>query len=158
MALHPKNPEVGEKTIQRSSKVYVEAVDAADVKAGDIVTFVNWGNLKIKEVKKNGVHVEEIKAQLNLDNKVKTRQNTNYKIFQDFKKTLKVTWLGESKNTLEGVPVKAIEYDHIISKAIIGKDDDWMQFINEKSMVRCSAVHFFCRISRRSLESRRCAT
>lgn len=51
--------------------MFIERIDAAEIKDGDIVTFVCWGNLKIVEVKKNNSgNITEIVANLDLDNKV----------------------------------------------------------------------------------------
>lgn len=55
---------------------------------------------------------------------------------QDFKKTLKVTWIAEASDAAsKTIPVVTVDYDHIISKAIIGKDEDWKNFINYDSAV-----------------------
>ena len=101
----------------------MEQVDASALKEGEIVTFVNWGNIKLGKIEKKGNVITKITATLQLEN-------------TDYKKTTKVTWLGdvkaESGNT---IPVVTAEYDHIISKAIIGKDEDWKQFINFDSVV-----------------------
>lgn len=119
--LHPKDPTIGEKYVWYSSEIYLEHADAAEMKKGDIVTFVNWGNLKIVDVKKKGDVVVEVVAELDLDNK-------------DYKKTLKVTWLAEAKMG-KNIPIKAAYYDHVISKAIIKQDEDWKQYINKDSVV-----------------------
>ena len=97
--------------------VYVEEVDAALMKTGDIVTFVNWGNLKLTDVEKKDGQVVSINADLDLDNK-------------DFKKTLKVTWIAEPYVTIE-----AIRYDPVISKAVIGKEEEWKAYVNKDSKV-----------------------
>lgn len=55
-------------------------------------------------------------------------------ILQDYKKTLKVTWIADSKRGPQ-IPVKIIEYSHVISKAVIGKDEDWKQYVNHDSAV-----------------------
>ncbi|GMT26999.1 hypothetical protein PFISCL1PPCAC_18296, partial [Pristionchus fissidentatus] len=125
--LHPKDAAIGEKTIFRGPKLMVEQVDAKEMKAGDVVTFVNWGNLKIAKVdtSKDGI-VTAVHANLDL-------QNT------DFKKTLKVTWLGDVSQP-KTIPVTTVTYDHIISKAVIGKDEDWKQYINNDSISYCKMV------------------
>eukprot|EP00080_Pristionchus_pacificus_P009448 PDM69468.1 ears-1 [Pristionchus pacificus] len=119
--LHPKDAAIGEKTIHRGPKLLVEQIDAKEMKVGDVVTFVNWGNLKIAKVDTgaDGV-ITAVHATLDLAN-------------QDFKKTLKVTWLGDVAAP-STIPVVAVTYDHIISKAVIGKDEDWKQFINRESI------------------------
>ncbi|RCN33545.1 glutamine--tRNA ligase [Ancylostoma caninum] len=120
--LHPKNPEVGTKTIWRSAKLLVEQVDAREMKSGDTVTFVNWGNIKIMSVEKTQDTVTQIHAVLDLAN-------------QDFKKTMKVTWIAEADAPPAAlIPVMTVDYDHIISKAIIAKEEDWKNYINYDSV------------------------
>ncbi|VDM24589.1 unnamed protein product [Toxocara canis] len=120
VSLHPKRTDIGEKSIWYSGKVFVEEVDAREMKPGDTVTFINWGNMSIVDVRKDASgRVVEVKANLDLDNK-------------DYKKTLKVTWIAEAPLGAL-IPVVEIQYDHIISKPIIGKDEDWKQYINYDS-------------------------
>lgn len=52
-----------------SSKLLIEQVDAAEIQTGDTVTFVNWGNLKIRDIRKKDGAVSEIDADLDLENK-----------------------------------------------------------------------------------------
>lgn len=91
------------------------------IRPSDVVTFVNWGNIKIIDVQKENDVVTSIKGQLNLNN-------------TDFKKTMKVTWLAETKQDPH-VEVEARYYNHIISKPVIDKDEDWMNCINSDSLV-----------------------
>ena len=56
---------------------------------------------------------------------------------QDYKNTMKVSWIGEvAKEEAKTIPLVAAYYDHIITKAVIGKDEDWKEFINYDSVVR----------------------
>ncbi|EGT60361.1 hypothetical protein CAEBREN_23022 [Caenorhabditis brenneri] len=122
VSLHPKNAEVGTKVIHKGKHLLLEQVDAAALKEGETVTFVNWGNIKIGNIKKNGALITKITASLQLDN-------------TDYKKTKKVAWLGDVKEEAgKSIPIVTAEYGHIISKAIIGKDEDWKQFINFDSV------------------------
>ncbi|MCP9260701.1 Bifunctional glutamate/proline--tRNA ligase [Dirofilaria immitis] len=98
----------------------VEEIDAREMKIGDSVTLINWGNIKICDILKVGDKITGIKAKLDLENK-------------DYKKTLKVTWIADTKLGPQ-IPVKIVEYSHIISKAVIGKEEDWKQFVNYDSM------------------------
>ena len=99
---HPKNEECGQKDVFYSKRVFVESADAETFVAGENVTFVNWGNLKIEKVTKSkDGKVESVDAKLNLDDK-------------DYKKTTKVTWLAESPDCKWTPPV-AVEFDNIIS-------------------------------------------
>ena len=116
---HPKNQEVGQKEIFYSKKVFVESADAETFAANDNVTFINWGNLSITKINKKNGKVVSVDAKLNLDNK-------------DFKKTTKVTWLAEHP-TCKWTPAVAVEFDNIITKPILDKDDDFKNFINRDS-------------------------
>ena len=45
-AAHPKNSDVGMKKVWTSSKIHIDGADAALMKEGENVTFINWGNLR----------------------------------------------------------------------------------------------------------------
>jgi hypothetical protein len=55
-------------------------------------------------------------------------------LVQDYKKTLKVTWIGDSPSD-KAIPLVAVDYDHIITKAVVSKEEDWKQYINYDSRV-----------------------
>jgi len=119
-AKHPKNTEVGEKTVWTGPRLIIDGVDAEQLKEGENATFINWGNLKIKKVNKKDGKVVSVDAEENTDNK-------------DFKKTLKVTWLCDDQEKSPTTPAVLVYYDHIISKAILDKDDDFKKFVNTDS-------------------------
>lgn len=62
-----------------------------------------------------------IDATPNLDNK-------------DYKKTLKLTWLADTPKS-PTVEVYCVYFDHIISKPLLGKDEDFKQYIGHKTRV-----------------------
>lgn len=66
-----------------------------------------------------------MEARLNLENK-------------DFKKTTKITWLADT-NSAPLLPTICINYQPLISKAVITKDDDFKEYINKNSKV-CFAM------------------
>jgi len=117
---HPKNTEVGEKTVWTGPRLIIDGVDAEQLKDGENATFINWGNLMIKKVNKKDGKVVSVDAEENTDNK-------------DFKKTLKVTWLCDDQEKSSATPAVLVYYDHIISKAILEKDDDFKKFVNTNS-------------------------
>lgn len=119
IALHPKDAKLGKRSIKVSKELLIEQIDAVQLKDGDVATFLSLGNVKINKVNKNedGI-VTSIAATLDMDNK-------------DFKKTLKVTWL--NKDSVQSA--KLFYYDHIITKSILGKDEDFKQFVNKDSKV-----------------------
>ena len=115
---HPKN-DIGDKDTWYSPNIYIEGADAALISEGEMVTFVNWGNLNITKVVKEKGKVKSMEATLNLDNK-------------DYKKTQKITWLAVADKG-PFVPCICVQYDHIISKAILGKEEDFKQYVNRDS-------------------------
>ncbi|XP_069029580.1 bifunctional glutamate/proline--tRNA ligase isoform X1 [Embiotoca jacksoni] len=120
VARHPKNAEVGMKDVWYGPKVLVEGADAETFTEGEIVTFINWGNLIITKINKGADgKVVSMEARLNLDNK-------------DYKKTTKITWLADT-NSAPLLPTICINYQPLISKAIITKEDDFKDYINKNS-------------------------
>lgn len=62
---------MGTKVVYYSSKVYIEGADAVTLQQGEVVTFINWGNLVITSVEKDADgSVTSLRAKLNLENKV----------------------------------------------------------------------------------------
>jgi len=119
-AKHPKNPDVGEKTVWTGPRLIIDGADAEQLKEGENATFINWGNIMIKKVNKKDGKVISVDAEPNTDNK-------------DFKKTLKVTWLCDDQEKSPSTPAILVYYDHIISKAILDKDDDFKKFVEPTS-------------------------
>eukprot|EP00057_Strongylocentrotus_purpuratus_P020733 XP_011675207.1 PREDICTED: bifunctional glutamate/proline--tRNA ligase isoform X2 [Strongylocentrotus purpuratus] len=127
VAKHPKNADVGMKKMWISKKVFIDQEDAATFSDGQIVTFINWGNLNIKKiVKASDGKVQSVEAEFDADNK-------------NFKNTIKVTWLGETEKApfIEAV---MIHYDNIITKGILGKDEDFKDYVNKKSREDTSII------------------
>lgn len=91
------------------------------MKEGELVTFINWGNMRITKVNKVGDNVTSLEATPELDNK-------------DFKKTAKVTWLAEH-GAAPFVPTKCIFFENIIDKPDLTRDDDFKQYINKNTRV-----------------------
>ena len=120
-ARHPKNAEVGEKKVWTGPQVVIDGADAEQLKVGENATFINWGNILIKKVNKGtDGKVTSVEAEQNLENK-------------DFKKTLKLTWLCADQEQSPSTPTLLIYYDHIITKAILEKDDDFKNFVGTKT-------------------------
>ncbi|MEQ2247705.1 Bifunctional glutamate/proline--tRNA ligase [Ilyodon furcidens] len=120
VAKHPKNMEVGMKDVWYGPRVLVEGADAETFTEGETVTFINWGNLVITKINKGtDGKVVSMEARLNLDNK-------------DYKKTTKITWLAET-NSAPLLPTICINYQPLINKAVITKDDDFKEYINKNS-------------------------
>ncbi|XP_056134251.1 bifunctional glutamate/proline--tRNA ligase isoform X2 [Lampris incognitus] len=119
-AKHPKNAEVGMKEVWYGPRVLVEGADAETFSVGEVVTFINWGNLIITKINKesNG-KISSMEARLDLENK-------------DFKKTTKITWLADTTHA-PLLPTICVSYQPLISKPVLGKDDDFKDYINKNS-------------------------
>ncbi|CAG5120654.1 unnamed protein product, partial [Candidula unifasciata] len=111
VAKHPKNADVGNKTVWYGPRVYIDGADAEVISEGEIVTFINWGNLKIKKI---------------------NRLKPCLIYLSDFKKTQKITWLAEAEDG-PFTPAVCVQYDHIITKGVLGKDEDFKLYINKNS-------------------------
>ncbi|KAH8312817.1 hypothetical protein KR044_013065 [Drosophila immigrans] len=119
--VHPKDEKLGTKTVKLGPRIYIDYVDAEALKEGENATFINWGNLLIKKVHKDASgNISSVDAALNLDNK-------------DFKKTLKLTWLAVEEDVNAYPPTHCVYFDNIISKAVLGKDEDFKQYIGHKT-------------------------
>ncbi|XP_062245767.1 bifunctional glutamate/proline--tRNA ligase isoform X2 [Platichthys flesus] len=120
VAKHPKNTEVGMKEVWYGPRVLIEGADAETFSEGEMVTFINWGNLIITKINKAADgKVVSMEARLNLDNK-------------DYKKTTKITWLADTTSA-PLLPTLCIVYLPLISKAVIAKEDDFKDYINKNS-------------------------
>jgi len=47
-----QDPAIGVKSVWYNSKVLIEGADAQELHVGETVTFINWGNLIIKDIKR----------------------------------------------------------------------------------------------------------
>jgi len=112
---HKKNASVGRKLLFKWKHVIVEREDAESVCVGEIVTFMDWGNMKVLEKNEEGtaMKVEYLKDDV------------------DYKKTKKWTWLADLNGEL--VSTKLIKYDHLVSKAKIEDDDEIEKIVNDES-------------------------
>lgn len=68
-----------------------------------------------------GGKIVSLDAKLNLENK-------------DYKKTTKITWLAETAHALP-IPAICVTYEHLITKPVLGKDEDFKQYVNKNSKV-----------------------
>uniref|UniRef100_A0A673WHE4 Bifunctional glutamate/proline--tRNA ligase n=1 Tax=Salmo trutta TaxID=8032 RepID=A0A673WHE4_SALTR len=117
---HPKNTEVGMKAVWYGPRVLVEGADAETFTKGEMVTFINWGNIIITQIHKDASgKVTSLDGKLNLENK-------------DYKKTTKITWLAETPRA-PLLPTVCVNYQHLITKPVIGKEDDFKEYINKQS-------------------------
>ena len=62
-----QNNDVGMKTVYYGKKILVEQEDAELFKVGENVTFINWGNLTIKNVKRWVIDISVLQSAWNRD-------------------------------------------------------------------------------------------
>ncbi|XP_058813875.1 bifunctional glutamate/proline--tRNA ligase [Topomyia yanbarensis] len=120
--VHPKNTTIGMKTVWLGPRILIDYADANELKEGENATFINWGNIMINKIHRDASgKITLVDASLNLDNK-------------DFKRTLKLTWLCE-QNCTEYPPTFCVYFDHIISKPVLGKDEDFKSHIGHQTRI-----------------------
>ncbi|KYN13800.1 Bifunctional aminoacyl-tRNA synthetase, partial [Trachymyrmex cornetzi] len=120
---HPKDSSRGTKQVRVGSKILIEKEDAERLIEGQNATFINWGNIMIQKINKYDGNIVDVQARLNLEDK-------------NYKNTLKITWLAESLPTSDSNAEKsnaikcyAVYFDHIMSVPVLGKDDDFKNFV-----------------------------
>lgn len=113
---HKKNPEVGTKSVVYANQVLIDQEDA-DLTEGEEVTFMDWGNVIVSKVVKEGDIVKSIEANLHLEG--------------DFRKTSKkLTWLADTKDKID---VDLVDFDHLITKDKLEEDDNFEDFITPET-------------------------
>lgn len=122
VAKHPKNADVGMKQVWYGPKVFIEGADAETFTEGETVTFINWGNIIITKIHRDSSGaISSLDGRLNLEN-------------TDYKKTTKITWLAESSRA-PLLPTVCVNYQHLITKPVLGKEDDFKDYINKNSKI-----------------------
>ncbi|GES57092.1 glutamyl-tRNA synthetase [Aspergillus terreus] len=122
---HNKNADLGTKKVFFSRKILLSQEDAASLKLGEEITLMNWGNAIVKKISSSpsGI-VSEMEIDLHLEG--------------DFKKTeKKLTWL--TKEAFNMIPVELVDFDYLITKEKLDKEDDLFSFVTPKSEFRAEA-------------------
>lgn len=129
--LHPKNKEVGVKTMYQTKTMYLEQADAAQCVEGEEVTVMAWGNMKVDKIEKNADgKVTKIFATTNLAGDVKTTK-------------LKLTWLCSStgaETTDDFVKLNLIEYGPLITVDKLEESMNVEDYVNRNSKVESAAL------------------
>lgn len=112
---HKKYEGAGEKCTTYTKNIWIDYADAEAISANEEVTFMDWGNAIIKEIKKDDAgNVVQLIGVLNLEGSVKTTK-------------LKLTWLPEID---ELVKLQLMEFDYLISKKKVEEDEDFLDVLN----------------------------
>ena len=122
---HNKNAALGTKKVLFSKQILLSQEDAASFKPNEEITLMNWGNAIITSLSTNqpGI-VSVLELRLHLQG--------------DFKKTeKKITWLAEEAGNM--IPVDLIDFDYLITKEKLEKDDDFTSFLTSNTEFRNQA-------------------
>lgn len=110
---HKKNADLGEKTLVLASTVLIDQADAKTLDVGEEITFMDWGNVIINNIARDGETVTSIEATLHLEG--------------DYRKTSKkITWLAETPDKVE---LDLVDFDHLITKDKLEEDDNFADFL-----------------------------
>ena len=135
---HPKvykfnyqNKELGQRKLYYYNKILIENDDAKDLKEGDKITLLKWGNAFISKIEKVG-NSSKINVKLALDDK-------------DFKKTAKLNWVPNHPNCVRNlliqfIKVNLIEYSHLITKPKVEEDMKIEDIVAPKSKFETASL------------------
>ena len=143
-ALHPKNETVGSKDVWISDQILIDLADVDLLRVGENATFINWGNIKISNISRYisptfcslysiGSILSNYFLLCRVNDEVVIDGEPNIED-RDYKKTPKLTWLAVT-NQAKFTPCTCVYFDHIISKPVLAKDEDFKQYINENTRV-----------------------
>lgn len=120
--LHLKNPEVGKKKVVLSQNIIVCQDDAATFVQDEEITLMNWGNAIVRRISHalNPLDVLPGRQQKVTHLELELHLQGNFKTTEK-----KVTWLSTDQ---ELIPVKLYDFDHILTKDLLDKDDDILDF------------------------------
>ena len=126
--LHPKNAELGAKSVIFSSDLLIAYMDAKDLVIGEEVTLMKWGNIIITNITRittdQGDEELSLCAKLNPEGSVK-----------DTKK--KITWISHSTSLPS---IKLMDYDFLITKKKLEENDNVEDFLTPKSEFSTEAI------------------
>lgn len=127
---HGKNPELGTKKVAYSDTILIEQTDAQNLKPDEEITLMNWGN----------AYVRNISHSLNpLTHSTVTALELELHLQGDFKATKqKLTWLSIQGQEL--IPVELVDFDYLITKDVIEKEDEVDDCLTEKTEFRTEAM------------------
>lgn len=111
---HPKNKDIGTKKVAFANELLLDQADAKSFKEGEEITLMAWGNAFIRQIG-SGDPIPTLSAELNLQGDVKKTEK-------------KVTWLASKGQNL--VPAELWDFDYLITKDVLGEDDNMEDFLN----------------------------
>ena len=157
---HPKHARhpLGDKKVAFGDTILMEQEDATDLKEGEEITLMNWGNAIVKAIEfadepsTNGVDskesntateqmldgVKDLSIQSNHPKRRVTNLTFDLHLAGDFKQTKKkLTWLSKDQDL---APVELCDFDYLLTKDKLDDDDDFEKFLNPHTEFKSEAV------------------
>lgn len=122
---HVKNPDVGTKQVKFANKVFIDQVDVAALSKDEEFTLMSWGNAIVRGLDKTVSPITSLELELHLAGDFKTTKQ-------------KMTWLAENDGKL--VEAELWDFDYLITKDTLDKDDDLDAFLNPNSATMTEAI------------------
>ena len=116
---HVKNPDVGTKQVTFGPKLLLDQADVVSFDDNEEITLMSWGNAIVRGLDKTSSSpIKDLNLELHLAG--------------DFKTTAKkVHWLAADPENL--VKAELWEFDSLITKDTLDKDDNLDDFLNDNS-------------------------
>lgn len=121
---HPKNPDVGTKKVRFGSKILMDQVDVAALSNDEEFTLMTWGNAIVRGLDKSAAPIKDLQLELHLAGDFKTTKQ-------------KMSWLAEGDNNVEA---ELWEFDYLITKDALDKDDELDAFLTPNSATMVEAI------------------
>lgn len=123
--LHPQKPEMGTRVSRRYNKLLLDQEDVSTFVEGEEITLLRWGNFFIDKIERDSAgNVTGLVGRAH-------PEATN------FSKTKKMSWLAAVPDL---VACTLVEFDHLISKAKLGDDEDFKDFVNPRTRFESVAL------------------
>lgn len=109
----PNQPDKGTRTLYTGPTVWIPEDDASRISVGEKITLLNWVNVIIDSINKDGDKIKSIDAHIQDD--------------KDYKKTTKVNWIHPTKN----VKINMREWNHLLKVKQLGEDQDVIDCLSD---------------------------
>lgn len=123
---HAKNTDLGTKKVVLDKQIVIAQEDAKSFSLNEEITLMNWGNAFVSSISTDPAtgKVTGLNLALHPQGNPKTTQK-------------KVTWLAKDMSNL--IPVELVDFDYLLTKDKIEKDEEVTDFLNPKTEFRTEA-------------------
>ena len=122
---HGKNPGLGTKKVAYSDRIWLNQEDARSFTQNKKITLMNWGNAFVQNVHESEGLISSLELKLHLPGDVEKTKK-------------KVTWL--SKKGQQLVPIELVDFNYLITKDKLEKEDNIEDFLTPQTEFREEAV------------------